>query len=239
MSVGRPIITSDYIQQHIVGVPGAQDVIWGPLYDSQAYPSAGAAVLTFFSQPQGSGTSSAPGAGAVAKGIWDTNLVLNNQLALGNEFLAVGSETLFFPGVNNSTSTTGAFALEISLAATAALMGAFNNDIYNVGNGGVKTLKVGTDRNYIQDGPLNLFPPATRLSGWSAVTSGGTATSTAFPATNYAVWSGECYSLVPIYLQSTQQFQLTIAFAALIPTPSTQIARIIERLRGYLIRQAT
>jgi hypothetical protein len=239
LAEGRPVLTTDYIQSHTVGVPGQKDVIWAPLYDAQAYPSAGSLQLTFFAVPQGQGTSSAPGAGAVPKTIFDTNIITNNQLSLGNEFYIIGSETLFYPGVNNSTSTTASFGVELSLAATAATMGAFNNDIWNVGNGGLKTLTVGTDRKYIQDGPLMMFPPATRLAGWAATCSGATSTATTFPSTNYSVWSGEPYTLVPIYVQSTQQFTLTDTFAAAIPTPSGQIGRIIERLRGYLIRQAT
>jgi hypothetical protein len=235
--MGRPILTTQYIQSHTVGVQGAQDVIWGPLYDSLAYPSAGIAQLSFFTQPQGQGVSSAPGAGAVAKTIFDTNMITNNQLSLGNEFYAIGSETLFFPGVNNATSTTGAFALEPGGSVAVANSGQFWNDIYNVGNGGIKVLTVGTDRAYIKDGPLNMFPPATRLAGVAALASGDTAVTAA--QISYAVWSGEPYTLVPIYIQSTQQFTLQITFAALIPTPSGTIARIIERIRGYLIRQAT
>jgi hypothetical protein len=238
MGMGRPILTTQYIQSHTVGVAGTQDVIWGPLYDSLAYPAAGQQQLSFFTQPQGQGTSSAPGAGAVVKTVFDTNMITNNQLSLGNEFYAIGSETLFFPGVNNSTNTTSAFAVEPGSAAVIATgVGEFWNDIYNVGNGGIKVLTVGTDRKYIQDGPLNMFPPATRLAGVAAIATGDTATSGG--QIQYAVWSGEPYTLVPIYIQSTQQFTLQVTFAALIPTPSGAIARIIERLRGYLIRQAT
>lgn len=233
--MGRPILTPDYISTHTVGVPGQKDVIWGPLYDAQAYPSAGQAQFTFFALPIGQGTSSAPGAGAVPKTIFDTNVVNNNQLPLGQEFYAIGSETLFFPGVNNSTSTTASFGIEP--AVSSATIGAFINDIYNVGNGGLKVLTVGTDRKYINDTPLNLFPPATRLAGFTAIATGSTATTIA--QTQYAVWSGEPYTLVPIYIQSTQQFTLQVTFVAAIPTVSAQIARMIERLRGYLIRQAT
>lgn len=235
--MGRPILTPDYIASHTVGVPGQKDVIWGPLYDAQAYPSAGQAQFTFFALPIGQGTSSAPGAGAVAKTIFDTNIVNNNQLPLGQEFYAIGSETLFFPGVNNSTSTTASFGIEPTTGQGTALNN-FINDIYNVGNGGQKVLTVGTDRKYINDGPLNLFPPATRLAGFTAIAgTGSTATTSA--QTQYAVWSGEPYTLVPIYIQSTQQFTLQVTFVAAIPTVSAQIARLIERLRGYLIRQAT
>ena len=235
--MGRPVLTPDYIASHTVGVPGTKDVIWGPLYDALAYPSAGQAAFTFFATPQGQGTSSAPGAGAVAKTAFDTNVINNNQLPLGQEFYAVGSETCFFPGVTNSTTTTSAFAVEPTVNQ-ASTINNFINDVYNVGNGGLKVLTVGTDRKYINDGPLNMFPPATRLAGFTAIAGTG-ATTTTSASTQYAVWSGEPYTLVPIYIQSTQQFTLAITFAALIPTPSTNIGRLIERLRGYLIRQAT
>ena len=140
-AMGRPILTPDYISSHTVGVPGTKDVIWGPLYDAQAYPSAGSTQLTFFALPQGQGTSSTPGVGVVAKSVFYTNIITNNQLSLGNEFYAVGSETLFFPGVNNSTSTTASFGVEPTQAGTAQSL--FVNDVYNVGNGGVKVLTVG------------------------------------------------------------------------------------------------
>jgi hypothetical protein len=32
---------------------------------------------------------------------------------------------------------------------------------------------------------------------------------------------------------------MVVTFAALIPTPSAQIGRLVDRMRGYLIRQAT
>jgi hypothetical protein len=233
--MGRPVLTPAYIQSHTVGVPGTKDVIWGPIYDAQAYPSAGSTQLTFYALPQGQGTSSAPGAGAVAKTVFDTNIITNNQLSLGNEFYQIGFEMLFFPGVNNSTSTTASFGIE---PTTAAGINNFINDIYNVGNGGIVVETVGTDRKYIQDGPLNLFPPATRLAGLTSVGSGSTST-TVVNMTEYGVWSGEPYTLVPIYIQSTQQFTLVVSFAAAIPTPSAVIGRIIARMRGYLIRQAT
>jgi hypothetical protein len=233
--MGRPVLTPAYIQSHTVGVPGTKDVIWGPIYDAQAYPSAGATQFTFYALPQGQGTSSAPGAGAVAKTVFDTNIITNNQLSLGNEFYQIGFEMLFFPGVNNSTSTTASFGIE---PTTAVGINNFINDIYNVGNGGIVVEAVGTDRKYIQDGPLNLFPPATRLAGFTSVASGSTST-TVVNMTEYAAWSGEPYTLVPIYIQSTQQFTLVLSFAAAIPTPSAVIGRLISRMRGYLIRQAT
>src|SRR6266581_290043 len=73
--MGRPILTPDYIASHTVGVPGQKDVIWSPLYDAAAYPSAGQVAFSFFTLPKGQGVSSVPGVGAIAKTVLDTNMV--------------------------------------------------------------------------------------------------------------------------------------------------------------------
>lgn len=233
---GRPIPTASQLQSYIVGVAGQQDVIWDPIYDAVAYPAAGSLSLQFYATGPGAGTSSAPGAGAVGKTIFDTNLTVNNQLTSGNAFLAVGSESLFFPGVNNSVTPTTAFAVEPGRSNVPTTIGIFVNDVYNVGNGGQKVFQVGTDRPYITDGPLNVFPPATRLAVAAAIAGG---TTTAGNEIAYAAWSGELYSVAPIFIQSNQSFTMVVTFAGLIPTPSGQIGRLMDRLRGYLIRQAT
>lgn len=237
-STGRPILTPDYLSSHTVGVAGQQDVIWNPLYDAISYPSAGQLLFSFFSNPIGQGTSSAPGAGAVAKSIYDTNLAIGNQLTSGNEFYMIGSESLFYPGVSNA-------ALPLTLlpgkptTVTTTGVGQFVNDVWSVGNGGVKVLTVGTDRKYIQDGPLMMFPPVSRLAVATAVAGQGSSTTGTGFEVSYACWSGAPYSIVPIYIQSNQNFTMVVSFAALIPTPSTQIGRLWDRMDGYLIRQAT
>jgi hypothetical protein len=230
---GRPVLTPDYLTSHTVGVAGQQDVIWNPLYDSLAYPSAGQVLFSFYATSQGAGTSSAPGAGAIAKTVQDTNLQINNQLTAGNEFYMIGSESLFYPGVSNASATPAVLPGRANLPTT---VGIFVNDIYAIGSGGIKTLTVGTDRKYIQDGPISLFPPATRLAVAAAVATGETA---AGEEIAYAAWSGETYTIVPIYFQSNQNWILTVVFPALIPTPSLTIGRLIDRMRGYLVRQAT
>ncbi len=236
---GLPILTAAYLQAHKVGTQG-KDVIWGPLYDSAAYPSAGGVAFSFFNAGIGGGTSSAPGAGAVGKTLYDTNIKTPNMLTMGLEFYAIGSETHFLPGVQNTVGTP--YALLPGRGAIApAKTGDFVNDVWAVLNGGLKTLTVGTDRNYIQDGPLMQFPPAKWLHVQAALSEiGPSSTSTGVGnEIAYACAGGEPYLLVPIYLQSNQMFSLAIGFAAAIATPSGEPGRLIERLRGYLIRQVT
>src|SRR5487761_624365 len=233
---GLPILTQAYLQQYKVGTSG-KDVIWGPLYDSVAYPSAGGGALTFFYLGIGAGVSSAPGAGAGSKTIYDTNLTTPNLLPSGNEFYAIGSETHFLPGVQNTVGTP--YAYLPGRTTTPATVGQFVNDLWAVLNGGVKILTVLTDRKYINDGPLMQFPPAKWLEVRSALAEIGpssTSTGTGIEV-SYARGAGEPYLLVPIYIQSMNQFTLNIGFAAAIPTPSALPGRLIERLRGYLIRQ--
>lgn len=236
---GRPILTPDYLQTHTVGVAGQQDVIWNPLYDAISYPSAGQLLFSFFANPIGQGTSSTPGAGAVAKSIYDTNLTIGNQLTSGNEFYMIGSESLLFPGVSNAALPLTLLPGKTVTDATAGNIGAFVNDVYSIGVGGVKVMTVGTDRKYIQDGPLNLFPPTTRIAMQTAVAGQGSSTTGTGIEITYAAWSGEPYTVVPIYIQANQNFTMVVSFSALIPTPSTFVARLMDRMRGYLVRQAT
>lgn len=233
---GRPVLTPDYLNTHRVGVPGTKDVIWNPLYDFISYPSAGQLLFTFFANQIGQGTSSAPGAGAVAKSLFDTNMSINNQLTKGNEFYGIGSESLFFPGVSNAALPLTVMPAKSNTLATATSIGQFINDVWSVGNGGLKVLTVGTDRRYIQDGPLFMFPPVTRLAAAAAISQGSV---TSGEEVTYASWSGEPYTVVPIYIETNQSFTVQVTFAALIPTVSAQIGRLGERFRGYLIRQAT
>lgn len=239
MGGGRPILSPEYLLAHRVGVPGQKDVIWNPLFDFQAFPSGGIAggQITFFSNQQGQGTSSAPGVGTnVPKTQWDTNLQAPNALTLGNEFYAIGSETLFYPGVSNITNAAFGILPGRSIVAPTSI-GLFVNDVWEVGNQGFKALKVGTDRYYIQDGPLMMFPPVTRLALNSAIT--GISATNVGGLIEYAAFSGEPYTLVPIYLQTNQLFTMFYYFPTQIALPSGVIGRVGERLRGYLIRQAT
>ncbi len=235
-AMGRPVLTPDYLNTHRVGVPGQKDVIWNPLYDFISYPSAGQLLFTFFANQIGQGTSSTPGAGSVAKSLYDTNLSINNQLTKGNEFYGIGSESLFYPGVSNAALPLALMPAKQNTVATATSIGQFINDVWSVGNGGLKILSIGTDRKYIQDGPLMMFPPVTRLAAAVAIANGDVTTAA---EVTYAAWSGEPYTIVPIYIEANQSFTVTVTFNTVIPTVSTQIARLGERLRGYLIRQAT
>lgn len=235
---GRPILSSGYLQQYKVGAQG-KDIIWQPLFDSVTYPSAGSTSFSFFSSPIGQGSSSSLGAGSIAKNEYDTNLDLSGILGQGNEFYQIGLEFLYFPGIDPASATPALMPGTGSVAS--ANVGAFANDLYAIGCAGLVTEKIGTNREYIQDGPLNLFPPATRLAVSSALASIAPTTQATQEnyEISYAVWSGEPYVIVPIYLGSLQKFTLTLKYQAAIPTPSQVKGRLVVRGRGYYIRQVT
>jgi hypothetical protein len=220
--LGRPILTQDKLNAHLTQLGDIQDVIWAPLYDANTYGSSGVLTLSFFALPQGQGTTSAPSATGT-KTLADTNLQAAGQLTKGNAFYCTGKELVFFPGVNPGTNQ--AFTLS----------GNFINDTYVLGKSGVVTLTIGSNRTYIQDGPLNMFPPATRLAMASALGFGGVTTAV---EVTYAAWSGEQYSITPVYIEATLGFQVVLTWPALVPLPSTVNGRLFSRLRGYLNRNA-
>lgn len=235
---GLPILTPEYLQAHVVGTSG-RDVIWEPLRDALAYPSAGALAFTFFNLGIGAGLTSEPGAGAGTKTFYDTNVSNQNMLPAGQQFYIIGSETHFIPGAQPTTGTPYAIYPNQDKVTSGAW--AFANDIWVVLNAGHKIMTVNTDRKYIDDGPLYQFPPAKWFHFMAAIAS-NTATTNATTVESdfdYGCSAGEPYLIVPVYLQSTVQFTLQVSYAAAIPTVSGSPGRLIERLRGYKIRQIT
>ncbi len=225
MSLGRPPLTQDLLNQYAPQL-NVQDVIWSPLYDSANYGTAGQAQLTFFSLPQGQGTSTAPSAAAgSAKTILDTNLQAAGQLTLGNAFFATGQEILFFPSYSPNEGA-------ISYTQTAT----FLSDVYSFGKDGALTLTVGSNRIFIQDSPLSMFPPATYVATNPAIAG--------FASTNTAMWSdygvlaGETYTIEPLFFQANLGFQEVLQWGSPTALPSAKAARIFARLRGYQIRLA-
>ena len=222
--LGRPVLTKQQLDTHLTQVGSIQDVIWAPLFDSAFYITAGQLSLSFFSAPQGQGTTSAPGASGV-KTIADTNMTAAGQLTKGNAFYMTGQELQFYPGLNPA---------QAPVAVT--LIGGFINDTYVAGKSGTLTLTIGSNRTYIQDGPLMNFPPVTRLAVATALA--GDAVTNSTTEVTYAAWSGEPYSITPVYLEATLGFQEVITWPALQALPSGNQGRLFSRLRGYLVRNA-
>jgi hypothetical protein len=222
MGLGRPILTQQDLQQYVTSL-ATQDVIWAPLYDANSYPTAGVTQLSYFTAPLGQGTTSAPG-GSGTKTLADTNLNSAGQLTKGNEFLMTGQELIYFPGV----------APENYAGADSGQNGGVN-DVFNVGKSGVLTLQI-QNRNYLQDGPLQLFPPTARLAVSAGIGGSATAGTQSILEVAYAHWAGETYDITPVYLEATQGFSEVIQWPAAVTVNTT--GRLYSRMRGYLIRNA-
>lgn len=225
MGLGRPILTQSDLDQHRTAL-ATQDIIYAPLYDSANYASAGQNQIVLFTSPLGQGTTTAPSA-AGSKTLADTNMTAAGQLTKGNEFFMIGQELMLFPGQ----------APELAGQASApTVINGFLNDTYTIGKSGVLTLQIGSNRNYIQDGPLMVFPPSVRLAVAAAIGGGATGGTQSILNTEYAAWTGEPYAITPVYIEATQGFQETLQWPALVTANAT--ARLFSRLRGYLIRNA-
>lgn len=226
--MGRPILTAEQLEAHKAFVEGQNDVIWNPLYDFQSYTAAGFTELIFFAQQQGQGTTSAAGATG-PKTEADTNMTNAGMLPQNNEFYCTGIEVSFVPGVQPGVGN-------ITLADFAD---SYVNDIYALGKSGVLSFKI-QDRDYCQDTPLNMFPDTTRLaleSSFGFVFDADQATGVV-ERVAYANWSGEPYTITPVYIESNQSFRVKLNWPAALALPSGVTGRIGVRLNGYLIRTA-
>jgi hypothetical protein len=220
--IGLPRITGGDLASHRVTVPGTQDEIYAPLYDSAVYLAAGQLQMNFFQVPIGSGTTSAPGATG-AKTEADTNMTNNGLLPKGNRFYCTGIELNFLPG--SVPGNTGA------LATT----GQNTNDVNAAAKGGWLKFRI-QNRDYVLDGPIGLFPPLNRLA--VASTPASVVTATTIVQVDYAAFAGVPYNIVPVFIESNQSFSVQLNWPALVPLPSTVAGRIFCRLRGRLIRDA-
>lgn len=223
LGIGRPVLTQGDLDAHRTAL-SQQDIIYAPLYDSAAYASAGQSQIVLFTSPLGQGTTSAPSATG-SKTLADTNMTAAGQLTKGNEFFMIGQEIMFFPGESP----------EQNLGAGATVNG-FLNDTYIFSKAGFLTLQIGSNRNYIQDGPLGIFPPSARLAVSASAGGSSTAGTQSVLSELYAAMTGEPYAITPVYIEATQGFQEVLQWPALVTLQVT--ARLFARLRGYLIRNA-
>lgn len=199
------------------------DQIYAPLYDSATYTSGTTTTLSFFVTPKGQGTTTAPGATG-SKSLADTNLQLAGQLATGNRFYCTGIEFQIFPGVNPGRG-----------AVADSTAGFFVNDIYLLSKAAFVTLTI-QNRNYIEDGPLLNFPSDTRLGGFTGSSTNLTTGAATYSEVSYAAVQGKPYSIVPLYIEATQAFSVTVTFPAAVTLASASNPRVFCRLRGRLIR---
>lgn len=212
------------VQEWSVNRAGEYEVLRQSLYDFQAYPAAGALSTLFFQVPQGQG----------GKTIHDTNLELAGQLPAPKHFLVQSIEVYFFPA-----NTVGPVTIKDG-TGVVVVESEFANDVYQVLRAGALDFFIGS-KSYLQESPLLRFPPKTRLDTEFAtsqtVLQTAAADTTEQVLMDYASSMGRPYNIDPwVLIAPTQNFNVTISFAALVPTPSAGIGRIGVVLDGLLYR---
>lgn len=202
------------LAQFGVQVPDTMEAIAQPLYDFQAYAAAGQTSLTFFQTPNGAG----------GKTIDDTNMLLAGQLPAPQMFLMDSIEVVFFPGVSPTP-------------AIGATVSQFVNDVWAVGKSGTLTLQV-MSKTQVQTAPLGAFPPGQGFDVSAALSDTTTAAAARLSVINYANFKGPKYKVAPMLIKNSQNFSVTLSWAAAVPLPSAVAGRIGIKLNGILYRAA-
>lgn len=200
--------------QWSVNMTPTMEAISQPLYSYQAYPTAGASVLTFFQTPA---------TGAITAE--DTNMQLAAQLPAPQKFLIQGIGIDFLSGQSPI----------LGPRADAAISQA--NDFYAVLRRGAFNLTVGT-KSYLDMAPLMALPPRAHFDMNSAIAS-STTPAAALQTLASSAWSeGDVFRPIPILLEAGQNFKCTLGFpAGPVALPSADAAaRIGIILYGTLYR---
>lgn len=176
---------------------GQYEKITRALYDHQNYPAAGGIPsLTFFGTPYT----------AAGRTLADTNMESGGTLPNPQSFLIESIAVTIDPGVDVGAQH-------------------YANDVNTLANLGVLVLRIGS-KDYVTEGPLNRFPPDTRL----AVTLGAQANG------EFAVVTGRTYKILPFLLKPTENFNVQVLFPNAPALPSNTAARIGVFLNGTLYR---
>ena len=190
------------------------------LYDSSAYPAAGATTLQFFQLPKGQG----------GKTIEDTNMDLAGQLPTNILLLCECIEILFFP-----TTPTVAAAMPAAFGAQAVAVQV--NDAYIFNRAGSLTFRIGS-KDYLQEAPLQVFPGKTKFHVEAAAADATTAAADTQTRIAFAQSCGRPYLLnPPLLLIENQNFSVSLDWpngAQAITNP----ANVFVKIDGQLFRRA-
>lgn len=190
------------------------------LYDSAAYPAAGVSSLLFFQTPLGQSS----------KTLEDTNMRLAGQLPTNQLFLIESVEVIFHP----STPTVAA-AMPAAFGAQAIAVQI--NDAYIFYRSGSLRLEIGS-KDYIQEAPLQRFPPKTKFSVEGALSDASTAAANLQSRIGYANACGRPYLVnPPLLLIENQNFSIELAWPNGVQAISNP-AQVFVILDGLLFRRA-
>ena len=226
---------SNDFQSRRVTNPNQSEVIRQRYYDYQLYATAGYTQLNFFSQPIGSGLTSAPGAVAgTTKTRHDTNLEIANSLPSGKGVMIESLEVIFLPGSVSTANTYTAVALTTFAAAAAATVGNSITDIYTIYQSGLLELQI-LDKVMLSETPLLAFPPKAQFDGFAAIASNSATVGAS--ASTFLKAAGRPYYLQPeVALRSGENFSVSVKWPGVVATPSGFNGRIGVILDGFVQR---
>lgn len=213
------------LQTYSVNRKGEYEGVRQTLYDFQTYAAAGQTLLQFFQVPLGQ----------AGKTLEDTNMDQAGALPTPKYMLVESIEIYFYPAGNISRLQTGAAGTFVDTD--------YANDVKAVAEQGALTYFIGS-KNYLQEAPLNRFPPKTCLKTEGAF---GVQTKQAVAADSeiaftydYACFSGRPYYVNPATLLiPTQNFKVSLEWpSGVVALPSAVDGRIGIVLDGILYRQS-
>ena len=198
-----------------------EEAIDQPLYHIQSYPAAGSLNFTFFGATNASGYAV-------------TNLTNQNQLPMGNRFLARSISIVFIPG--SKIQEVGA-AKVFGTTATSYL-----NDVQAALESPAYFTVTLTNKPYVYAAPLTYYPQGFGLSAESSSAQLQLATAadsiiTSGHANNGLPTKGAMHMLgVPLVLPALTNFNAQIVYPSLAALPSGVAGYIGVIFNGLLIR---
>ncbi len=202
------------LQQYNVNRPDAVEAIRSSLYDSAAYAQAGQTQISFYQLPKGQS----------GKTFADTNMTGAGALPSPQSFLIETIELYFYPAGVPSTYGAG-------------VAGNFVNDTYTFfKKGGWLELFIGS-KAYLDEAPLQKFPPRCGLSGFAGASDNSTEAGNQQTLINYASGGGPIYEIdPPILLVPTQNFVVTLNWPTAVPLVAA--GTVVCSMGGILYRNS-
>jgi len=200
------------LQKYKVNRAGAAEVVRGALYDYLTYPTTGQTQFTFYQNPKGSS----------GKTYASTNMEAAGQLPAPKLFLIQHIEVFTDPGTAQAEGGLAAGAINPRV-----------NEMNDILNAGWLELYIGS-KTYLIDAPLRVFPMVANVEGYAARSDSSTAGGTGTGQIADAYAKGAPYRVVPILLESNQNFNVTLNFDSLVTV--SVAGRIGIRLVGLHYR---
>lgn len=201
------------LKAYEVNRAGQYEAIAASLYDRQNYAVAGQSQLNFFQTPVGSSS----------KTFEDTNMELSGTLPNPKHFLVTGIEIYAVSSLNHAT--LGAPAAQEQI-----------NDIIDIAKSGWLDFFIGS-KSYLQDAPLNKFPPSCGISVSGSMSDATTAAAALNNRIAIAQFGGKPYDVSPPILITPQQnFKVSLNWGTNVAISAE--VRLMVSLKGILYRQS-